>query len=861
MSYSAHLLPPCPVQIGSIKHDSAEKQLHDYVKRGNYVKVKKLLKKGIIADSVNSLGQTALFVAALIGFPKMVDLLLKYGSDPNHRCFDGSTPVHAAAFSCNQWSLSKLIDAGGDLRLHDQECRKPCDWAAMAGKERNVQMLEFIERCSAHMQALIQCFPYKPFRNFDSSRVLICNPSLMDIISQGNVDLPLSRKCQGISSKNMYGFGYGKLYLTNDRQLGYMATIPFITEKDIVQADDKPSFLFSAGPYMSMTNLMWGCTKVTVKELNVLTHPKCSKIHFGDLLIAEQEYISKLRHPNLLQLIAVCVTPDLERTRLVFERVTFGSLYSILHERRSEFPILQMETIVHLLLQVSDALIFLHWRGYIHRSLSSHAVQIVSTGLAKVSNFEYMVESKDSGAHSDLTHLPVPAQLYHWAAPEVILGKMVTAKCDVYSFCTIIQELLTDTLPWSALDGTAIKSAVVSGHYLTADLGLSKPYDNIVSTGTQPKPKDRLMNLQDIRCILKNDLKDTIESRKSASENHINVYPEINICWQPRTKITKELYFHQRRSTEINDEQKTLGETETELQHDQAPTYDCSLASQSLDSESVPAETEYKTLINHDNKNMSYYHNDKSPTPTEPQNTNGKSELFYVKERELRKHVSLRTEISISETDTESNTEDADTKSEENESNDDIETVHEARNHELSSLEKHISSTFVNLTISQTLLQQATKALDSLELKLKKSEDVHVNNCKERSDKFFSPHKSTIDAHWDEVDNAKTLFKSKSFSGWSAVGPPGDYMPPASGVFSTISGLQRDTRKIQSECVMGSHEKATRKKEWSSYSSHQSKNLGHQHNYQIHSQSGDSKANLELSDYEADDERTNRNRR
>uniref|UniRef100_K7G450 Protein kinase domain-containing protein n=1 Tax=Pelodiscus sinensis TaxID=13735 RepID=K7G450_PELSI len=152
---------------------------------------------------------------------------------------------------------------------------------------------------------------------------------------------------------------------------------------------------------------------------------------------------SKLRHPHLLQLMAVCLSNDLEKTRLVYERVNFGSLYSILHERRSEFPVLHMETIVHLLLQVNDALRFLQSRGYIHRSLTSYAVQIVSAGEAKLTNLEYMIESKDGGDHSDLTRVPVPAQLYRWCAPEVILEKATTVKSDIYSFCIVMQEALT----------------------------------------------------------------------------------------------------------------------------------------------------------------------------------------------------------------------------------------------------------------------------------------------------------------------------------------------------------------------------------------------------------------------------------
>lgn len=60
--------------------------------------------------------------------------------------------------------------------------------------------------------------------------------------------------------------------------------------------------------------------------------------------------------------------------------------------QRAQFPILHMEMIVHLLLQTSDALRYLHSRGFIHRSLSSYAIHIVSTGEARLTNLEYMME-------------------------------------------------------------------------------------------------------------------------------------------------------------------------------------------------------------------------------------------------------------------------------------------------------------------------------------------------------------------------------------------------------------------------------------------------------------------------------------
>ncbi|XP_070251427.1 inactive serine/threonine-protein kinase TEX14 [Myotis yumanensis] len=517
MSRAVQLPVPCPVRLGSLKGDSLEAQLHEYVREGSYLKVKKILKKGIYVDAVNSLGQTPLFLASLLGLTKLVDILVDYGSDPNHRCFDGSTPVHAAAFSGNQWILSKVLDAGGDLRLHDEKGQSPQAWALTAGKECSTMMVEFIHRCAAHMQAIVQDFSCDLLKKVDSTERLICSLPRFGGLMQGSPNGPSKRprKTGVISAQNIHSFGFGKFCLSARTRVTYLGSLPIIGEKEIIQADDEPAFSFCSGPYMVMTNLVWKGSRVTVKELHLPTHPHCSKLRLADLLIAEQEHSSKLRHRHLLQLMAVCLSQDLEKTRLVYERITIGTLFSVLHERRSEFPLLHMEEIVHLLLQISDALRYLHSWGFIHRALSSYAIHIVSTWEARLTNLEYMLESQDRDVHRDLTRVPLPAQLYRWAAPEVILQKEVTVKSDIYSFSVIIQEILTDNIPWDGLDGSVIKRSIVVGNYLEADFRLPKPYYDIVKSGIQVRQKDRTLNLQDIQYILKNDLKELIGAQRT----------------------------------------------------------------------------------------------------------------------------------------------------------------------------------------------------------------------------------------------------------------------------------------------------------------------------------------------------------
>uniref|UniRef100_A0A2K6R7W7 Uncharacterized protein n=1 Tax=Rhinopithecus roxellana TaxID=61622 RepID=A0A2K6R7W7_RHIRO len=51
MSRAVPLPLPCPVQVGTLRNDSLEAQLHEYVKQGNYLKVKKILKKAFLKTS------------------------------------------------------------------------------------------------------------------------------------------------------------------------------------------------------------------------------------------------------------------------------------------------------------------------------------------------------------------------------------------------------------------------------------------------------------------------------------------------------------------------------------------------------------------------------------------------------------------------------------------------------------------------------------------------------------------------------------------------------------------------------------------------------------------------------------------
>ncbi|KAL7846295.1 hypothetical protein SRHO_G00212750 [Serrasalmus rhombeus] len=461
---------PCPIRLGKIKSDGPPVLLHTYTLERNIRKLEKLLKKGVDVDCENDLGQTPLFCASLLGLTNVVELLLQYGADPNHRCVDRSTPVHAAVFSCNPWLLSGLLDAGGDLRLHDEQGRTPRDWAEAGAQEHSPRMLDFLKSCVSHMCSLTQTHSPRDGRvTPTSSKTLLRSPSLLELLRPGGSDLLVNKKPSTKSSvcDVVQCFGFGK------------------------------SSVFTPAHSYS-----WRGCRVTVKELQ-----KHAEEHlYQDLLIAELEHCSRLFHPHLLQLMAGSITADLQRSRLVYERVHVGSLYTVLYHRRAEFPVLQVCDLLAVVLQVCEALLYLHGRALVLRALSSHSVIIVHPGVAKVTGLGFMVTSE--GSCPGKVALPLPTGLYNWAAPEVIRRRACTGKADLYSLCTLLQELYTDAVPWGSVDPRWIKQAVDAGQALSADPAVPQPYYQLLQRGLQPRAKDRTCSLLDVRYTLRCDLKE-----------------------------------------------------------------------------------------------------------------------------------------------------------------------------------------------------------------------------------------------------------------------------------------------------------------------------------------------------------------
>ena len=168
--------------------------------------------------------------------------------------------------------------------------------------------------------------------------------------------------------------------------------------------------------------------------------------------IREAKAASALNHPNILVIHEIGGSPNAHF--IVSEHIKGKTLREILKEES-----LELSEILDVAVQIAGALVAAHEAHLVHRDIKPENIMIRPDGVVKVLDFGLakLVEQKiksvlgleDSTMQQNPTAKGVILGTVAYMSPEQTRGERVDARTDIFSFGTLLYEMLTKEQPFT----------------------------------------------------------------------------------------------------------------------------------------------------------------------------------------------------------------------------------------------------------------------------------------------------------------------------------------------------------------------------------------------------------------------------
>jgi hypothetical protein len=191
----------------------------------------------------------------------------------------------------------------------------------------------------------------------------------------------------------------------------------------------------------------------------------------------EAELLASVAHPHILSIFDFGMTADLDLPFLVTEYIEAGDL----RRRMSSGQPIPMSQVRSIILQICDALTFLHGKGILHRDLKPENILMPTDSLIKVGDFGIAVMQDKAGL---LTQSARGMGTVGYVSPEQQYGLKVDERTDQFSLAALCYELLTGRRPLGLFPPPShIKPQ------------LSRGLDAVVLRGLAEEPKNRFASV------------------------------------------------------------------------------------------------------------------------------------------------------------------------------------------------------------------------------------------------------------------------------------------------------------------------------------------------------------------------------
>jgi len=256
----------------------------------------------------------------------------------------------------------------------------------------------------------------------------------------------------------------------------------------------------TVGPYRIEGTLGEGGMGVVYKAEDTRLHRavalKFIKAGFAERMQSEAQAISALNHPHVATLYDLCRHGD--TPFLVLEYVEGKPL-------KGPLP---LSSVLTYAIQVGSALEAAHASGIVHRDLKPSNIMVTRNGVVKVLDFG--LAKWISGAHGETTltrTMTAHTQegtivgTAHYMSPEQAQGAQVDARSDIFSFGTVIYEMVCGRKAFPGKSTISVIAAVLEREPEPLT-GIPEDLKHVLCRALRKDPARRWQHVDDMRLAL-----------------------------------------------------------------------------------------------------------------------------------------------------------------------------------------------------------------------------------------------------------------------------------------------------------------------------------------------------------------------
>lgn len=237
--------------------------------------------------------------------------------------------------------------------------------------------------------------------------------------------------------------------------------------------------------------------------------------------VQEAKAASALNHSNIVHIYDIASDAGVDFIAMEF--VEGKTLDEVIGHRG-----LSVKDTLKLAIQISDALAKAHSAGIIHRDLKPSNIMVNEAGVVKILDFglaklvekvqgdEFASTASIGAEGKPITEKGAIIGTVAYMSPEQAEGKVVDTRSDIFSFGSLLYEMITGRRAFQGSNRISTLSAILEKE--PAPLGVEIPRDleKVITRCLRKDPARRFQNMADLKVTLE-ELKEESDSRNLSS--------------------------------------------------------------------------------------------------------------------------------------------------------------------------------------------------------------------------------------------------------------------------------------------------------------------------------------------------------